>query len=179
MSENNNENETFEEKPVQVVVTKKDDEKKKELEQQLEEKTLEAEDYKAKLQMIAEKEFERKKRELDAPDEIDTPEKLMAWELAKKGKKKEPSGVVPLSPAQLGQSGQEEPKSYSSYEEMLKDLHDQEKNGTPEEQAYAKAVLDELVRRSVKAVKSGKMIEDEETPKPDFKLEPKRKKRKD
>jgi len=179
MSENKKEDnvEEFTEQPTKVEVTIKDKDGKKsrekELEEELEQARIDAEDYRAKLELIAEKEFERKKREAGAPAEISTPEELMGFIQGKFGGKKVPAGNIPLTPAQTGEPYSNE-KEYATYEEMLQDLHYKEKHGTPEEKAYSKSVLDELVKRSVKQVLTGHPITGDEEPEKPFKLEPKK-----
>lgn len=162
---------------------------KKASDEALEKSKTESEDYKSKLELIASKEFEKKKTalldkaKLTIKDEakikaieaeLTDPEKLKATEFMidtlnetlKKGeeeakaaedakkkaeeeKKKKgsaPAGNVPLTPAQEGQGGDGE-EGYDTYMALIQDLRRKEKNGTPEEQAEAKVILDELFKK--------------------------------
>jgi hypothetical protein len=108
---------------------------KKEAEPQTEDKEdLEAEneDLKAKLQIVAEKEFERKKASVGCSDpSIDSPDKLLAWEKGKTGYSGTPSGSMPLSDAQIkgyvGKQGE-----FTNEAEMISELKKREQNGDPE-----------------------------------------------
>jgi len=156
MSEDqNNDVEEFSEQKQKVEITIKKDEKSKSLEQQLEDAKTESEDYKSKLELIAEKEFERKKREVGAPEDIDTPEKLQGFITATK-KKGEPAGNVPLSPAQMGYNEDDastkinSPDSvhsmdFDSYMEMLAVLEARKQMGDDE----AKRVLGQLAEKNI------------------------------
>jgi len=103
----------------------------------------EAEDYKAKLEMVALMNLERKRRELNAPSDIDTVEKLVGYE---KGLRREtnsaPSGSAPLNEYQLGNGK----IGFETHEQMIKWLRD---NPTPENEA----ILRELFAKAVKGTK--------------------------
>lgn len=153
MSENqeNSDTEVFEEKPTKVEITVKKDEKSKSLEQQLEDAKTESEDFKSKLELIAEKEFERRRREANAPEDIDTPEKLQGFITATK-KKGEPAGNIPLTPEQMGDvtdkvnSAQSvHDMSFDSYMEMLGTLEARSKMGDDE----ARKVLGQLAEKNI------------------------------
>lgn len=155
MSEDENHDvEEFEEPKQKVEITIKKDEKSKSLEQQLQEKSDEAEDYKSKLELIAEKEFERKKREVGAPDDIQTPEELKGFITAKQPKR-EPAGTIPLTPEQLGDVSDKvnSPDSvhsmtFDSYLEMLGVLEQRSKMGDSEADEVLKALAKQSTRRS-------------------------------
>jgi len=113
------EDETFEEKPQKIIIQKEGkSDREKELEALLEQSKLNEEDYKSKLELIAQLEFERRRKEEGAGDrpDIDTPEKLQGFIAGKTGKKAEPAGNVPLSPAQLGY------EQTKTTEELLEDV---------------------------------------------------------
>jgi hypothetical protein len=116
----------------QLAKLKKSDPEHFDLEKQLEEKTSEAEDYKAKLELVATKEFEKKKSSLGCSDpSIDSPDKLLAWEKGKTGYSGTPSGSMPLSDAQIkgyvGKQGE-----FTNEAEMISELKKREQNGDPE-----------------------------------------------
>lgn len=162
---------------------------KKVSDEALEKSKTESDDYKSKLELIAQKEFEKKrtaiieKAKVTIKDEarikaieaeLTDPEKLKATEFmidtlnetlkkgeeeakaaedarkkAEEDKKKAgsaPAGSIPLTPAQTGQGAGDE-DGYDSYMAMIQDLRRKEKNGTPEEQAEAKVILDELFKK--------------------------------
>jgi hypothetical protein len=86
-----------------------------------------------------------------------------------------PSGTIPLS---LEDAGYGEPeKQYESFESLLEDLHRQEKHGTVEEKAFSKAVIDELVKKSVRQILRNEPISDEDVKKEKFELKPKKTKK--
>jgi hypothetical protein len=113
----------------------------------------ERDDYKDKLVLIAEREFERKKEELGCDDpSIDDPIKLMAWEAGRKGRQGEGagSGNVPLENQRLGEGSEQ---GFSDYGEMMRHLENLESlKGTPQS-SEAKKVLDIFIERSLKAIK--------------------------
>jgi len=148
-----------------IVIEKAEDTKKaQELEAELEkikkekeEQAEELEQAKTKLTAIAEKIFAEKKKALGCNDEtIDSPEKLEAWARGKHGSKFGSVGTVPLSPQQYGIESDVLKKKYannpSGYQEMMKDLHEAEKNteNSPEERAKIRAVLDELLIKAIR-----------------------------
>lgn len=110
----------------------------------------ENEDLKSKLGLIAEKAFEKKKQELGCSDsEIDTPDKLLAWEKGKTGKGEgSPSGSAPLNSFQLGEK--QKNGSYSSVEEMINDLRDRAEvfRGTPQGN-QAEKILNQLLQKGL------------------------------
>lgn len=111
-----------------------------ELEKELENKTTEAEDYKLKLVMVAEQNFERKKRELGAPDWINDPKTLKEWQ------ENQPSnvsaGVTKLGSAQLGESS----RGFDSIEELIDAMHRAEREGDK----GAKLVLNQLFHKAMR-----------------------------
>jgi hypothetical protein len=90
----------------------------------------ENEDLRAKLEIIATKEFERKKSSLGCNDpDIQNPEQLLAWQKGKIQSEptRTPSGTMPLSKEQItGSSGKE---GFDTEQEMIADLKKREANG--------------------------------------------------
>jgi hypothetical protein len=116
----------------------------------------ENQDLKAKLDLQAQLAFERKKRELGCTDsEIDSVDKLIAWEKGKSGSGKAPEGSAPLNDFQLGQGQTSDiaKKKFASHAQMVRFLKDNESD--PECRKY----LDALWKTSVQAMKSGSKIE--------------------
>lgn len=93
----------------------------------------ENEHLKTTLQLIAEKEFERKKKSENCQDpSITTPEQLEAWSKGKRGSSGVASGSAPLNPDYFENTpiydnkGELKNKKYPSYEAMIQDLHDRQ-----------------------------------------------------
>lgn len=118
---------------------------------------LEAErdDYKGKLELIAEKAFEKRRNKAisqgaDA-SEITDIESLKSWEDTHKPKGAG-IGTVSLSPEQT------EPDfsgyGYDSYAEMFADIHKQLHHGNKQEQKHAKDLLGHLSVKALKALKT-------------------------
>lgn len=99
------------------------------------------------LQLVAEKQFARRKKELNAPDNITTPEELQEWQ---KTFGKAPSGVIGLAGQLEGYYNEGE---YSSYSEMFADLHKQLHHGNKQEQKRAKQILGKLSHKALRALK--------------------------
>ena len=178
MSENKDKDvEEFEEKPTKVEVTIKDKDGKKsrekELEEQLEQARIEAEDYKSKLELVAQLEFERRRKLADAPENIQTPEQLEGFITGKTGKKPEPAGVIPLSPAQLGLQDKE--PEYIP-DDMMAYLHNLEKKGSDEEKIFAKKAIDNLILKSMANLKKGEVTPEDTGIKPEFQIRKRKKK---
>jgi hypothetical protein len=152
-----------------IIAKEGDSQKVKELEAEIERLKTEAESakeeaesHRQKLELIAQKEFERKKQEVGAPDSIDTPEKLQGFILARQSQVKTKksgvergAGVVPLA-SQYSQSGVPwTKKKYSNDKEgmrqMISDLKSVAKNQelSAEERATAQAILDNLLLKAV------------------------------
>jgi hypothetical protein len=104
-------------------------------------------DLKGKLGLIAEKELEKKRKELGAPDTITTPEELLAFEKGKQSK--ENSGSAPLNNAQWGKSQETDSflqKPYKNSEEMVSDVRRMARDPANVNQAKAQSVLDKWLR---------------------------------
>ncbi len=109
----------------------------------------EAEDYKGKLEMVAQMNLDRKRRELCAPDSIKTPEELMAYEKGLKNSgNSPPSGSAPLNVYQLGQGK----LGFETLEQMIQHLYD---NPTPENQE----ILRQLWTKTLKGTSQKKSFE--------------------
>jgi hypothetical protein len=153
MSENDKDKDTeeYSEKPQKVEITVKKDSDEK-----LEDVKAERDDYLAKLEIIAQKEFDKRRRELGAPEDIDTPEKLEGYKAAKKNNDA-PSGTIPLSAEQLGDFSEDKVNSdksvhemeFDSIGEMLAVLEERNKKGDKE----AGKVLGKLAQKSMRSTK--------------------------
>lgn len=124
------------------------------LKKQLEEKAEEAEDYKAKLEMIAANQLEKKMDALGIHDDSirtkirEDPNLITGYEMALPRKHAPaPSGSAPLNSQQIGNSN---PQGFDSVKEMIEALYDEH---TPENEA----ILKELWRKSLHGIRSGKM----------------------
>jgi hypothetical protein len=126
------------------------------LREQLEEERTKAEDYKAKLQMVAEKKLREKADKLGIPQDVElSPEILKGYELAKQGESgKSGQGNVPLS----GQYGSES-EGYDSVEAMIKDLrYASLGSGADKPKAReAQIVLDTMFRKHFPKTREGKI----------------------
>jgi hypothetical protein len=119
-------------------------------------------DLKAKLQLIAEKQFEKTKKELGAPEEFETVEELEAWrrehaeertrnpalnpELGGHGG----SGKAPLS----GEPSSHESanvKNYPNIESMISDLNERSRSNIPEVREEAQQILKQLHAKASKS----------------------------
>ena len=119
--------------------------------------TAERDDYRNKLELLAQQAFEKKHRELNAPSDITDPESLMAYEKGLKANQTaNPSGFVggtPLSEAQYGI--QRKQGAFSSHEEMINALIVHEKAGNTEQRIEAKKALDAMTIKVLKGSKDG------------------------
>jgi hypothetical protein len=69
-------------------------------------------------------------------------------------------GQIPLAQA-TGRSGRRE---FSSHEEMVDWLHKQERSKNEETRKQAQAILDELMQKSIKGIRTGKLSQEFEAP---------------
>jgi len=122
----------------------------------------ENEDFKAKLELLAEKELEARMSKLGIPEHErnyfrENPEGLKAYEMAKKSSIPSPS--FPLDSQQL-----EAQKGFNSYEEMVEALRKAEREGNKE----AKRILNTLMQKAMLGVKQSEkghgLIEPNEQP---------------
>ena len=113
----------------------------------------ENEDLSGKLDLIAQQTFEKKKRELGAPKEIDTPEKLEGFARAKGEYNPASGGTANLNDAQYGKGLDDDifTKQYDNPVDLVRDLRIQAQNGNEK----AKMALDVLF---LKGLKSGQPI---------------------
>jgi len=158
MAENKDE-ETFEEKPQKVEVVIKKEEKNPD--EEVENLKAELEDRNLKLQLVAEKEIEKKLDSLGIHDpELrkslkENPSRIVGYEAAyrqyRPEKNETPSGSAPLSPQQYGNV----PIGYGSVESMVKDLRAKAKSGDSE----AQTILDKLWRKTVQGMKERRTID--------------------
>jgi len=142
---------------------------------ELEQERLNREDLEAKLLIVAEKEFKRKKEELGCTDEsIDSPDKLKGWAIAHKTGKSEdelraerkadPIGKGAGGQAKLSQAKGTKSGEYDSYEQMIDDLRIKSKSSDPEIVKENQALLVELFKRSIKGrIESDKPFKYEDT----------------
>lgn len=131
----------------------------KELEQKLKESEEERLNYRSKLIVVAQSKFEQKKRELGAPDDIESPEVLKHWaethadEKRRAERRADPvghggAGVVPLS----GQSGSGSGTEFSSQEELIDSLREQSRSRDAAEKANAEKILNELFSKGLRGM---------------------------
>ena len=114
---------------------------------ELEEERERAKTAEDKLVMVAQAQFERKKKELDAPDYITDPKTLMAWKESQDSSSRPPAGTVGLA-GQTRSGGKG--KGFKSYQDMIEYLQREEALGQ-ESSPEAKAILAEFHRKSLKA----------------------------
>jgi len=135
-------------KPTQVIKVNIDSKQMEELIEEKKSVEEERDDLAEKLNLIAENAFEKKKRELGAPDDITTPEQLQGYELAKKGNVgNNQGGSAPLN-SQYGQQNQGE---FSSMESLIDSLRDRSSanNKNMVDRTIAKNQLDALMTKAV------------------------------
>jgi len=121
----------------------------------------ENEDLRLKLELVAERELERKLNNLQITDpELrakfkNNPSQLLGYELAMKErfieKGEVPSGSAPLNDRQIGASA----KGYETHEEMIKDLRNRAKNGD----SNAEIILNQLYKKVVSGIRERKSAE--------------------
>lgn len=109
--------------------------------------------YKEMLDLVAQKEFEKKKAQLGAPDSIQTVEELKAFSEGKKANQRPivQAGCVPLS----SQQSSSEPQVFDSQEALIDNLRDRcsTQNPNKEDRNLAKAQLDALMLKCFKGQK--------------------------
>jgi len=130
---------------VQDILKKKDEQQGVSNVQEIVE---ENEDLKNKLAIIAEKQFEKKRKEVGAPDEVNTPEKLQGFIAAKQGKP-ELGGVAPLNSYQMGGAQQATDlahRKFANIEEAIAVLQSEKRKGNAE----AENLLTELWKRGIR-----------------------------
>jgi hypothetical protein len=114
--------------------------------------TLRAErdNYKEMVALIAQKEFEKKRAEIQAPLTITTIEELKAYSEGKKSAIVKPinAGCVPLS----SQQSSSNPQAFGSHEEMIDNIRDRcsAQNPNKQDRATAQAILDKLMEKAFK-----------------------------
>lgn len=178
MSENDEEIEFTEEKPQKVEITHKivKEEKGKEKNPEKTEEDEEKEHLKAVIGMIAEKEFNEKRREvakelnldedvIKDPSDLKAYQQILAKQRAEKsfGKKSPPSSSgVPLSNEQTGDNRYVDPtlaprfREYDSEIEMILDLQKTAKESEiPEIRKEAEEALAQLWKKSLKDLERG------------------------
>jgi hypothetical protein len=130
-------------------------------EETLEKVRMERDDLKAKLEMVADVEFNKAKQRLGAPDFIETPEQLEKWQ---KEQNKNPevttgggaSGKTPLSePSSSGV------KEYETYEEMYADVVERTKHSDPKVRAEAQAIQKQLFEKLIQKKQRSYVFEKE------------------
>jgi hypothetical protein len=113
----------------------------------------EKEDYKSKLEIVAQMNLERKKRELGAPDSITTPDELIAYEKGLKDSHGIPSGSAPLNQFQLGDGK----LGFETLPQMIQWLRD---NPSAENEK----ILNQLFMKSIQGSKRERIPEYSEDP---------------
>jgi hypothetical protein len=104
-------------------------------------------DLKAKLQLIAEKQFEKTKKELGAPEEFETVEELEAW-------RREHAEERTRNPALSGEPSSHESanvKNYPNIESMISDLNERSRSNIPEVREEAQQILKQLHAKASKS----------------------------
>lgn len=134
------------------------------LEEELENERSEKESLELKVKLLAQKEFERKRERLGAPDNIKTISELREWQAENENSGYKPSGLdLPLSQRAKGSlklssaSDKRDDSGFLSHEEMVEFLTDKKLTGTPQEREEAKAILDELWKKLDKGIQSGQI----------------------
>jgi hypothetical protein len=132
------------------------------LEKELEAERIEKEDLASKLEMIAEKQFSIAREKAGAPVEIDSPEKLEAWKLAKEGKTQNPhlnpelgtggSGKAPLSGEPSGQISTV--KEYPDVASMMRDLQERSMSSNKAVAEEAEQIIAQLHKKQAESKKS-------------------------
>jgi hypothetical protein len=143
-----------EENPNEIVVkVKKEKEENNEVEKlQIEALKEENLELKEKLDLVATAEFEKRKKELGAGPEVDTPEKLEGFKLGQKSAqpKREPTGNAPLDSAQIyGSSDPFLKQKFDSPKEMVDAIKLRMQSDDPEVKAQARAIYEELLRKAL------------------------------
>lgn len=130
----------------------------RELEEQLEEKTTEAEDYESKLKLVAEEKLNIKRKKLDLPEtnpstgEAWTVEELKAISDSRpKDDRNVGAGNIPLTPQQTGHVSKGE--EFESHKAMVDYLSELERSPDPEKRASGKALKEELFRKQIEGMK--------------------------
>jgi uncharacterized membrane protein YkoI len=123
--------------------------------QELEE---ENEDLKGKLAMLAEINFQKKRKELGCTDpEIDTVDKLMSWQKGREGNPTAPAGSAPLNDRQMGIQLSDDimKKKFNSPQEMISYLRRLEKSDNPVQANQAKNILNAMFEKWAREKKQG------------------------
>lgn len=117
---------------------------------EIEQLKRERDDLAEKLDLIAQTAFEKKRKELGAPAEIDTPEKLIGFAKAKESKRSASGGTAPFVGGNYqGQEG------FDSYNSMIDHLRDVASHSNPDlaSREQAQLVLNELMKKAFKGQK--------------------------
>jgi hypothetical protein len=140
----------------EIIVKVQKEDSKTETDRELEKFKREAElqeeneDLKEKLNLIVQAQFEKKKRELGCTDaEIDSIDKLEAWEKGRGEQKEESSGSAPLNDAQKYGGSPPPTEGFNSQEEMINELRKDAREGDKD----AKRILDAMFLKTIKGVK--------------------------
>jgi hypothetical protein len=129
--------------------------------EEIEQLRAERDDYRSKLELVAEKAFAKKKQELGCDDEnITSPSQLQAWQSGKEGRKETPSGSASLQGQTTGQYIDDKEGGFDSYEDMMSHLQVVARNKTSPSGSTADKILNEFMRKSLDASrKTGKTVE--------------------
>jgi preprotein translocase subunit SecD len=130
--------------------------KKMEEKANIEQVIQERDDLKEKLDMLATAQFEKKKRELNAPDSITTVEALKAYEEGIR--QKENGGSAPMNDRQMGiPEGSDDimKVKFNSVQDEIRELRRRERHPNPEIANQAKELLTALYQKSLDAGKQG------------------------
>jgi hypothetical protein len=116
----------------------------------------ENEDLKNKLSLLAQAEFEAKKKRLGAPSQITSPEKLKEWEEEQRALQSGDPIRQPSSGSLGLQDNLVNSEGYDSHEELIDDLRKRARSKDPKISQEADAVLKELWRKMIAGKESFK-----------------------
>jgi hypothetical protein len=138
----------------EIVVRVKKDENPQNNSEEVERLRSENEELAEKISLVAQKEFERKKKELGCTDDsIQDPESLLAW---KKGKEsttggQAAGGSAPLNDKQqFGANDSFTKKQFNSPKEMVDELKLRMHSDNPEVAAEARSIYEILLQKAIR-----------------------------
>lgn len=125
-----------------------------EKDEEIENLRIERDDLAAKLETIAEIQFNKAREKLGAPTEIDSPEKLEAWKLVKSGNHQNPevtTGGGASGKALLREPSSSSVKEYGSFGEMYQDLQQRANSDNEAVREEAEQILGKLHEKMLKS----------------------------
>lgn len=114
----------------------------------------ENQNYREKLLLLAQKKFEEKKKQYNCPSNIETPEELKVWVAthSEAERRADPIGKGGIGQLSLDQQSGRRNRTFNSQEELIDHLR-QQADRKNEEGARAKAIIDEIWRKSLSGQK--------------------------